>query len=145
MTNTEVTPEDEEKSVQPIRHERVTLRMVYAYGGTLALTGTTLIWKRSRWPSLGAGAVGSRATPKVEEIDIRKSDVCLGPHRPIPWILFILFPFTIVLELLSGGFRRTIKVATRFPTSDGFLYFSVKDAEAWLRDIAIVKGESPTH
>ena len=116
--------------VKPLRHEKVSIRRVLeGIGGTLTLTREKLIWKRSRWAVLETGI--REAPPESLEFDLQTANFALGPRRPA-WLFMVLLPaLGWVHELLTGGFRKTLKV------DDGYdvYYFSVQDASSWLEDI----------
>ena len=113
----------------PLRQEKATLRgQVAGSGGTLTLTQDKLVWKFRG---------GSKARGFLE-FDLRTTTFTLGPRRP-GWLQIILMPaWGWLLELLTGGFRKTLRVQPhdvyRYG-AEGY-YFSVKDASSWLNAIA---------
>lgn len=123
--------QQEPREVNPLRHEKASIRRILeGIGGTLTLTQEKLMWKRSRWAVLETGI--REGPPKFVEFDLRTANFALGPRRPA-WLNIVLLPaLGWVLELSTGGFRKTLKV------DDGYdvYYFSVQDASSWLEDIA---------
>jgi hypothetical protein len=122
--------QQEGREVKPLRHEKATIRRILeGIGGTLTLTRGKLMWKRSRWALLVTGI--REPPPELLEFDLRTANFALGPRRPA-WLVVVLLPALGWLEeLLTGGFRKTLKV------DDGYdvYYFSVQDASSWLEDI----------
>ena len=134
-----------------VRHEKAILKSEWTlidsgYGGTLTLTEHRLTWKASRWRLLQLisqkgirawGGSGGHAPPKLLEINLRQAKFAVGsPLRP--WVAFILFPPMILLELVSGGSRKTLEVDTPHAVP---YYFAVKDAAGWLDDIGRARGD----
>lgn len=129
--------QQERREVKPVRHEKATIRRILeGIGGTLTLTREKLTWKRSRWAILETGI--RKGPPELLEFDLRTANFALGPRRPA-WLTIVLLPaWGWLHELLTGGFRKTLKV------DDGYdvYYFSVQDASSWLEDIG--KLREPT-
>ena len=132
----------------PARREKAMLMLGIPVGGMLTLAEGKLTWKRSLWASFGA--ILDKGPPSLE-VGLDECAAAPGGRRP-PWTEVVLSilgwgllipvvtlrpslwlgPLNLILLVLTGSFRQTIKVET---STDAY-YFAVKDVQGWLQGLA---------
>jgi hypothetical protein len=131
------------------RQEKVILKpakpLLYTgCGGTLLLTDGKLVWKRSRWGLLQYGfSKGIRAgmdqpPPESFELDLTTAAELAPGGRKIAWIACASLVLALI-EIVSGGMRKTLMVHAPFGSPPGKYFFTVRDVTSWLEDIENVR------